>query len=241
MRVRVQPKTVDRTPRANARHVQGNHSAPELRRLRRRWSPEIGHNRTILRDYRQCRWLDRAIVVADRLDCQFEPIQPVRRRFYDVRTARLITTQDLYVRVMHMARSIVLAMPSDEANRLGAALQHAFDCIGHLSQIDRVLDPRAAAFRFDDDSVVKLYAVIARRSEFGIEVERAYPETRVLAPDNGEHLLRRIGVIILAVVEISQRDMVLEAACNRLQLRRRGEAAAEGGVEMRVVPIERNV
>src|SRR4029077_9424591 len=49
------------------------------------------------------------------------------------------------------------------------------------------------------------------------------------------------GVIILAVVKIGQNNIVLQAAGDRLQLRRRGEAPADGGVEMSVVPIEGDV
>ena len=81
---------------------------------------------------------------------------------------------------MHMTRGVTLAMPGDEAHRLGAPLQDAFDGIGHLTQIHGVLDLRAAAFRLYNDRVVQLHAVIARRGEFSVEVENPYPEMRLL-------------------------------------------------------------
>ena len=115
------------------------------------------------------------------------------------------------------------------------------DSVGHLAQIDRVLDLSAAALRLDNDGVVELDAVIARRDEFRVEVEYAHGEMGVPARHHFEHLLRAVGVIVLAVVKIGQDDIVLQAPGDRLQLWRRGKAPADGGVEMRVVPIEGDV
>jgi hypothetical protein len=140
-----------------------------------------------------------------------------------------------------MARCVMLAMPDNETNRLGAPLHDALDGIGHLAQIHCVLDLCAAAFRLDNDGVVHFYAVIARRGEFRVKVQRLHPEARVLASNDGKHLLRGVRVIILVVVEIGQDNVLLQAIGDRLQFRGRREASADNGVEMRVVPIERNV
>jgi len=53
-------------------------------------------------------------------------------------------------------------MPSDEANDLGTPLQNPFDSIGHLAQINGVLDLRAASFGLDNDGIVHSYAIVAR-------------------------------------------------------------------------------
>src|SRR4029077_13174 len=146
--------------------------------------------------------LDCAITVADDLDRYFEPVESVRRRFQYVRAARPIPAQRLHVTVMHMARRVMLAMPSDEAYRLGTPLQDTFDRIGHLTQIHGVLDLCAAPFRLDNDGVVQLHAVIVRCGEFRVEIEHPYPEMRLLPSYYGENLIRGVGVIIFAVVEI---------------------------------------
>ena len=108
-----------------------------------------------------------------------------------------------------MARRVLLAMPDDEANRLGAPLQHALDGIGHLAQIHCVLDLRAAAFGLDNDGIIHFHAVFARCGELGVEVERANSETRVLVAHYCKYLFCRIGVIIFVVVEIGQHHVVL--------------------------------
>jgi len=137
------------------------------------------------------------------------------------------------MRVMHMPGRVLLAMTGDEAHHLSTALQHTLYRVGHLTQIYRILDLRAPAFRLDHDGVVQLDAVFARGNEFRIKVEGPYSQMRILACNNGEYLLRSVGVVILAVVKISQGHIVLKAARNRLQLGRRGEAAADGSVVMR--------
>src|ERR1700749_5320716 len=63
----------------------------------------------------------------------------------------------------------------------------------------------------------------------------------MLASGYCKYLLRRIRVVILVVVEIGQDNVVLQAIGDRLQFGGRREASADGGVEMRIVPIERNV
>src|SRR5271166_1053039 len=141
---------------------------------------KVGDDCAILGDLWQCRRLDCAIPVPDRLYGQLEPVEPVRRGFQYVRTARPIPAQRLYVTVMHMARCVMLAMPGDEAYRLGALLQDAFDAIGHLAQIHGVLYLCATALRLYNDRVVQLHAVIARCSEFSVEVEHPYPKMRLL-------------------------------------------------------------
>jgi len=116
----------------------------------------------------------------------------------------------------------MLAMPGDEAYRLGAPLQDAFNGIGHLTQIHGVVDLCAAAFRLYDDGVVQLHTVIPRRGKFRVEIEHPYPEMRLLPSYYGEHLLCGVGVIILAVVEIGQNHIVLQAACDCFQFRAAG-------------------
>src|SRR5215468_4134019 len=81
--------------------------------------PKIDHDCTVPGNCQQCRRLDGAIIVADRLDCQLKPVEPIRRRFQYVRTARL-TTQRLDVTVMYMTWCVMLAVSGDEANCLNA-------------------------------------------------------------------------------------------------------------------------
>jgi hypothetical protein len=64
---------------------------------------------------------------------------------------------------------------------------------------------------------------------------------RVQTRHDREHLLCCVGVVTPVVVKVSQHDIVLQAVRDLLQLRRRCEAAADGGVKMRVVPVESNV
>src|SRR5260370_37129589 len=108
-----------------------------------------------------------------------------------------------------------------------------------MGQTHGVLDRGRGTFPLEEGGIVHFHAVITRRSEFRVEVQRPHSETRVLASNEGEHLLRGVGVIILVVVEIGQDNVLLQAIGDRLQFRWRREASADGGVEMRVVAEER--
>src|SRR5215831_7302161 len=108
--------------------------------------PEIGDDRAILGDGGEHCRPDWAITVANGLDRQLEPVEPVRWRFQYIRAPRRLATHRLHMTEMHVARRVTLAMPGNKANRLDPALQDPLDGIGYLTQIHCVLDLRATAF-----------------------------------------------------------------------------------------------
>jgi hypothetical protein len=96
---------------------------------------------------------------------------------------------------MHLGRRIELAMPGDETNRLCIFFERPRDGVCHLTQINRVLGLGAATLDFDNGGVVELDAIVLRRDQLGVEVERAQPQMRMPARDD---YLGRGGHVLLA-------------------------------------------
>ena len=108
-------------------------------------------------------------------------------------------------------------MAGDEADDRCLLLQHAYDAKRDVAKIGGVVDLDTAPVRLDDGGVVDAHAVISRRDRFVVEIERADPKVMIAAGEGGKRILDLQRVPVLAVVEVGQGDVAIEAVCDRLQ------------------------
>ena len=123
-----------------------------------------------------------------------------------------------------MPALIRLTVPRHEADNLSALFQCALNGKGNLTQIDDVLDGRAAAACSDDSCVVELHAILALRDWLRIKIVRTDYQVWILSCEDGKRLFRSRSAVVPSVVKICHHHVAAKTARDRFQLRWRGEA-----------------
>src|SRR3954453_4628512 len=129
----------------------------------------------------------------------------------------------------------------EQADDRGLPPQPAFYAERHVTKIGGVVDLDTAPLRLDDGGIVDAHAVVPGSDRFVVEIECAHLKMPRAASEGGKRILDLQRVPVLAVVEVGQGDIAIEAVSYRLQFRRRRETADCGKVEKYIVPVKRDI
>ena len=205
---------------------------------------DFGHHVAVRRNCRHRRQHDRPHGVAKRRHRQLQPVETVRLALQKVSGSRyLVAPQRLHMREMEVRRTLgdALAVPGHEADDIDLLLQDPQGRVGHLGEIDGVLDDNSPAFGLQQSGVIGANPELARLRRLLVEVDRMELEMPVLARRDGQQVLGVDRVPVRMVVEIDQRDVGPESVQDRFELRRRGVGGLAADVQINVVAEDRDI
>ena len=171
---------------------------------------DFGDHAAVRRNGRKGRRRDRAYGVAERRQRKLQPVETVCLALQEVSGARhLVATQRLDMTVVEMRRSLGngLAMAGDEADDVDLLFQDPEGRIGHLGEINGILDNDAPVLRLQHRGVVGANPELARLGGLLVEVDGVEAEMPVLARGDRQQVLGVDRVLVRMVVEIGQRDV----------------------------------